>query len=85
VHRHRIDADPGWPAVARTLARLAPRAPVTISAVAAAFAAEQILDLVGGTAAPATVNGSIEWTPDCLSGRRRSWPEHPDCGSRLLA
>ena len=85
MHRHRTDADPGWPVVARTLARQAPRAPMTISAMAAAFAAAQVLDLVDGGRAPATVNGSIEWTPDeALSGRRRSWPEHPDCGCLLL-
>ena len=84
VHRHRIDADPGWPVVARTLARQAPRAPVTISAIAAAFAAGQVLDLVDATDIPVTVNGSIEWTADGLSGRRRSWTEHPDCGCRLL-
>lgn len=84
VHRHRIDADPGWPAVARTMARQAPRAPVTISAMAAAFAAAQVLDLLDGTDAPVTVNGSVEWTPEALSGRRRSWPEHPDCGCRLM-
>jgi hypothetical protein len=83
MHRHRVDADPGWPTVARTLARQAPRAPVTISAMAAAFAAGQILDLVDGTDTPITVNGSIEWTAEGLSGRRRSWPEHPDCGCRL--
>ena len=84
MHRHRIDADPGWPAVARTLAWQAPRAPVTISAMAAALAAGQILDLVDGTDTPVTVNGSIEWTTDGLAGRRRSRPEHPDCGCRLL-
>lgn len=85
MHRHRTDADPGWPVVARTLARQAPRAPMTISAMAAAFAAAQVLDLVDGGRAPATVNGSIEWTPEeALSGRRRSWPEHPDCGCLLL-
>lgn len=84
VHRHRLDADPGWPVVARTLARQAPRAPVTISAIAAAFAVGQILDLVDGADTPVTVNGTIEWTAQGLSGRRRSWPEHPDCGCRLL-
>lgn len=82
MNRHRSDADPGWPVVARTLARQAPRAPVAISAMAAAFAAGQILDLVDGTGTPVTVNGSIEWTAQGLSGRRRSWPEHPDCGCR---
>ena len=30
AHRHRTDADPGWPAVARQLARRSPRAPVVL-------------------------------------------------------
>lgn len=84
MHRHRTDADPGWPAVARASARQAPRAPVTISAMAATFAAMQVLELLDGTETPVTVNGSVEWVPDALSGRRRSWPEHPDCGCSLL-
>lgn len=82
MHRHRIDADPGWPIVARTLARQAPRAPVTVSAMAATIAAVQVLDLLDGVAAPVTVNGSVEWTAEDLSARRRSRPEHPDCGCR---
>jgi len=82
VHRHRADADPGWPAVARQLSRQSPRAPVTIWAIAACFAAAQVLELLDGASTPATVNGTVEWTPDGLSARRRTWPEHPDCGCR---
>lgn len=80
VNRHRADADPGWPAVAGQLSRQTPRAPVTISAMAACFAAVQTLELIDGTGVPTTVNGSVEWTHDGLSPRRRTWPEHPDCG-----
>ncbi len=82
VHRHRTEADPGWPAVARQLSRQSPRAPATISAIAACFAAVQVLELLDGTSTPATVNGTVEWTPDGLSARRRTWPGHPDCGCR---
>ncbi len=80
VHRHRADADPGWPAVARQLARSSPRAPVSVSAVAAGFAAGQVLELLDEVSLPATVNGSMEWAPQTLTVRRRSWAEHPDCG-----
>lgn len=82
LHRHRTDADPAWPVVARTLARQAPRSPVTVSAMAAAFAAGQVLDLVDGQDVPATVDGSIEWTAAGLSTGRRSRLAHPDCGCR---
>jgi hypothetical protein len=82
VHRHRVDADPGWPEVARHLASQLPRAPVTVSAIAAGFAAAQVLDLLDGSAAPTTLNGSVEWSPDGLSVRRRTWPGHPGCGCR---
>lgn len=80
VHRHRADADPGWPVVARQLARQSPRAPVSVSAVAAGFATVQVLELLDGVSLPATVNGSMEWAPPTLTVRRRSWLEHPDCG-----
>lgn len=82
LHRHRVDADPAWPVVARTLARQAPRSPVTVAAMAAAFAAGQVLDLLDGQQVPATVNGSIEWTAAGLSAGRRNRPVHPDCGCR---
>lgn len=82
LHRHRVDADPGWPVVARALARQAPRSPVTVAAMAAAFAAGQVLDLLDGQEVPATINGSIEWTAAGLSAGRRSRPVHPDCGCR---
>jgi len=80
VNRHRADADPGWPAVAGQLSRQTPRAPVTISAMAACLAVGQTLELIDGTGVPTTVNGSVEWTPDALAPRRRTWPAHPDCG-----
>jgi hypothetical protein len=50
--------------------------------MAATIAAVQVLDLLDGVAAPVTVNGSVEWTAEDLSARRRSRPEHPDCGCR---
>lgn len=84
MNRHRADADPGWPAVARHLSRQPTRAPVTISAMAAGFASVQVLEMLDGASAPATVNGSVEWTPEGLSVRRRTWPEHPDCGCRAF-
>lgn len=82
LHRHRVDADPAWPVVARALARQAPRSPVTVAAMAAAFAAGQVLDLIDGQEIPATINSSIEWTAEGLSTGRRSRPVHPDCGCR---
>ncbi|HEY5882931.1 MAG TPA: hypothetical protein VIU11_28770 [Nakamurella sp.] len=84
ANRHRADADPGWPMVARQLSRQTPRAPVAISAMAACFASVQVLEMLDGASVPATVNGSVEWTPDGLSARRRTWPEHPDCGCRAF-
>jgi len=84
VNRHRADADPGWPMVARQLARQTPRAPVAVSAMAACFTSVQVLEMLDGASVPATVNGSVEWTPDGLSARRRTWPEHPDCGCRAF-
>ncbi len=85
VDRHRTDADPGWPTVSRHLSGQAPRAPVAMSAIAAGYAAFQVLELVDGAAAPTTVNGSVEWRTDTLSARRRTWSGHPDCGCRAFA
>lgn len=80
AHRHRTDADPGWPTVARTVTDHEIDAPAFLAAAAAALAVGQILDHLDGAACPAAVDGTLEWSCGDTAARRRTWPVHPDCG-----
>lgn len=79
---HRRDADPRWPAVAAQLtAGEAPPAGATVTCLATAVtAAVQVLALLDGAGAPATLGTTVELSPPDLLPRTRRWPVHPDCG-----
>lgn len=85
IDRHRTDADPGWPAVARALRELAILPGALATQVAAELAAGQVLDLLDGQHRPDTVNASVERILGSPQVRRRRWPVHPDCGCHLLS
>lgn len=80
AHRHRTDRDPGWPSVAGHLAadRQAPSA--VLGAVAAAAAADALLQHIDGLVIPTTVDGTLEWDTLDRAPRRRTWAHHPRCG-----
>ena len=80
AHRYRTEADPGWPAVARTLAQHPAEAPAFLNAAAAALAVGQVLEYLDGATRPATIGGTLEWVSGEIGPRRRTWPVHPDCG-----
>jgi len=80
AHRYRTEADPGWPAVARTLAEHPADAPAFLSAAVAALAVGQVLDHLDGATRPASIGGTLEWASGDVGPRRRTWPLHPDCG-----
>ncbi len=79
VHRHRVDADAAWPAVVLATRRAAPPASAVVRSHAATLAAHQVLTFVDGLAPPAGVDGTLEWSPDGVATRRRTWAPHPDC------
>jgi hypothetical protein len=81
---HRRDADPAWPGLAAQLtATEPPPSGATVTCLlTAATAAVQVLAYVDGSAAPVTVDATIELRPPDLTPRVRSWPAHPDCGCR---
>jgi hypothetical protein len=78
---HRRDADPRWPALAAQLtAAEAPPSGATVTCVlTAATAAVQVLAYLDGTAAPASVDATIELRPPDLIPRLRPWPAHGEC------
>lgn len=82
AHRHRTDADPGWPQVAGNLAADPPRASAFLTAATACLTVGQVLEHVDGVGQPSTVDGTLEWRSGELGPRRRSWQVHPDCGCR---
>jgi len=82
AHRHRTDADPGWPAIARAMDGGHQRAPTFLAAAAAALAVGQVLEHIDGVAIPGTVNGTLEWRSGDPAPRRRTWVGHPKCGCR---
>ena len=83
AHRYRTEADPGWPAVARTLAEHPADAPAFLNATAAALAVGQVLDHLDGATRPVSIGGTLEWACGEVSPRRRTWPLHPDCGCHV--
>lgn len=82
AHRHRTDADPDWPVVARQLADGPPRGSALLTAAGAFLAVGEVLMHVDGLATPLTIDGTLEWRPGELIPRRRTWIPHPDCGCR---
>ncbi len=85
LERHRVQADPGWPAVARAL-HAHPAEPAPLAAqVAAEMAAEQVLALIDGLQQPESVGATLERPVGATVPQRRRWRPHPDCGCRLLS
>jgi hypothetical protein len=82
AHRHRTDADPGWPSVARRVSTDDARPPAFLVTAAASLAIGQVLEHIDGITMPGTVNGTLEWFSGDLGPRRRSWLNHPGCGCR---
>lgn len=80
AYRRRTDADPGWPVLARQLARERTRASAFLTSAAACLATDQLLEHIDGAAKPTTVNGTLEWRAGDQAPRRRTWDVHPDCG-----
>ena len=82
---HRRDADPRWPRLAAQLtATEPPPSGATVTClVTVATAALQVLAYVDGSAAPATLDATVELRPPDLLPRVRRWPPHPacDCGA----
>jgi hypothetical protein len=78
----RRDADPRWPALAAQLTvGEAPPGGATVTCLATAVtAAVQVLALLDGTGAPATLGTTVELRAPDLLPRTRRWPAHPDCG-----
>jgi hypothetical protein len=79
---HRRDADPRWPRLAAQLtATEPPPSGATVTCLlTAATAALQVLAYLDGTAAPATLDTTVELRPPDLRPRVRRWPAHPACG-----
>ena len=82
---HRRDADPRWPRLAAqlTAGEPAPSGSTVTCLLTAATAAVQVLAFLDGTAAPATIEATVELCPPDLLPRVRRWPPHPacDCGA----
>jgi hypothetical protein len=81
---HRRDADPRWPRLAAQLtAGEAPASGATVTCLmTAVVAAVQVLAFLDGTAAPATLDATLELAPPDLLPRLRRWPPHPGCACR---
>jgi bacteriocin biosynthesis cyclodehydratase domain-containing protein len=84
---HRRDADPRWPRLAAQLtATEPPPGGATVTClVTAATAALQVLAYLDGSAAPATLDATVELRPPDLRPRVRRWPPHPACGCGAVA
>ena len=52
LHRHRVDADPDWPAVHRAASRSAPPASTVVRSIAVSLAAHQVLAALDGLVVP---------------------------------
>jgi ThiF family len=78
---HRRDADPRWPRLAAQLTSGEPPASgATVTCLlTAVVGAVQALAFLGGTAAPAALDATLEMRPPALLPTRREWPPHPSC------
>jgi hypothetical protein len=79
---HRRDADPRWPRLAAqlTAAEPPPSGATVTCLLTAVTAAVQVLAYLDGTAAPITLDATLELSPPDLLPRVRRWPSHPECG-----
>ncbi|WP_170977729.1 ThiF family adenylyltransferase, partial [Blastococcus sp. CCUG 61487] len=79
---HRRDADPRWPELAAQLtAGEPPPSGATVTCLlTAATAAVQALAYLDGSAAPVTLEATLEIAPPDLVPRLRRWTAHPECG-----
>jgi hypothetical protein len=84
---HRRDADPRWPRFAAQLtATEPPPSGATVTClVTVATAALQVLAYLDGSAAPATLDATVELRPPDLRPRVRRWPPHPACDCGVAA
>jgi bacteriocin biosynthesis cyclodehydratase domain-containing protein len=81
---HRRDADPRWALLAAQLTRddPPPSGSTITCLLTAVTAAVQVLTWLDGTAAPVTLDATLELRPPDLLPRRRLWQPHPTCGCR---
>jgi hypothetical protein len=79
---HRRDADPHWPELAAQLIAgdAAPSGATTTCLLTAVTAALQVLAYLDGTAAPATLDATLELRPPDPVPVLRRWAAHPGCG-----
>jgi ThiF family len=79
---HRRDSDGRWPRLAAqlTTAEPPPSGATITCLLTAATAALQALAYLDGSAAPGTLEATIELRPPDLVPRARRWPAHPECG-----
>ncbi|MGY2065168.1 ThiF family adenylyltransferase [Blastococcus sp. SYSU DS0619] len=78
---HRRDADARWPRLAAQLtATEPPPSGATLTCLLTALlAAGQVLAVLDGSGAPATLDATVELRPPDLLPRLRRWPPHPSC------
>jgi hypothetical protein len=79
---HRRDADPHWPELAAqlTAAEATPGGATTTCLLTAVTAALQVLAYLDGTAAPVTLDATLELRPPDPVPVLRRWTAHPSCG-----
>lgn len=79
---HRRDAEPRWPQLAAQLtAGEPPPSGATVTCLLTAVtAAVQVLAYLDGSAAPVTLEATLEIGPPDLVPRVRRWAAHPECG-----
>lgn len=84
---HRRDADPRWPRLAAQLTATDPPASgATVTCLlTVATAAQQALAFLDGSAAPATLDATVELHPPEHRPLLRRWPPHPACRCRREA
>jgi len=82
---HRRDADPRWPGMAAQLtATDPPPSGATLTCLlTVATAAQQVLAYLDRSAAPATLDATVELRPPDHRPRLRRWPPHPACRCRM--
>ena len=79
---HRRDADPHWPELAAqlTAGETPPSGATTTCLLTAVTAALQVLAYLDGTAAPVTLDATLELRPPDPIPVLRRWTAHPSCG-----
>ncbi|GAA3221990.1 ThiF family adenylyltransferase [Pseudonocardia petroleophila] len=77
---HRTDRDPGWPRVAAQLVGSTGAADPSCVAATAALGTAQALAALDDTAAPPTLDATIEFDVLAAAAVTRRWSRHPGCG-----